>query len=77
MTQTPYTTKAGVQIGLLYEPSRVYPPDAHMERLQEALIGSGVQLLPFNWMQVVDGFLWMLSFVITTGMFMIGWNLFP
>jgi len=48
-----------------------------MERLQEALIGSGVQLLPFNWMQVVDGFLWMLSFVITTGMFMIGWNLFP
>ena len=34
----PYLTKAGVQIGLMYQPPSTYQPDTDMERLQCALI---------------------------------------
>lgn len=41
MKQTPFTTRSGVQIGLLYEAPRVYEASNDMERLQTALINPG------------------------------------
>lgn len=44
MKPTPYKTKSGLQIGLMYEPPRVYESSDDMERLQSALIGRGQPL---------------------------------
>jgi hypothetical protein len=38
----PYTTKAGVQIGCMYQPKRHYPMSRDMDRLQASLL-SGSQ----------------------------------
>lgn len=41
MKQTPFKTRTGVQIGLMYEPPKRYEASGDMERLQTALIGRG------------------------------------
>jgi len=41
MKQTPFKTRAGVQIGLMYEPPKRYESSGDMDRLQTALIGRG------------------------------------
>ena len=55
MKRTPYKTRSGVQIGLLYEPPRVYEQSADMERLQSALIGRGKPLraVLVDWSQYI------------------------
>lgn len=44
MKRIPYTTKSGVQIGIRYEPQRVYETSRDMERLQVSLIGRGQRI---------------------------------
>jgi hypothetical protein len=38
--QTPYMTKTGIQIGLMYQPKLEYVPDHDMEKLQACLLNS-------------------------------------
>jgi hypothetical protein len=41
MKQTPFKTRSGLQIGVMYEAPKRYEPSGDMERLQTALIGQG------------------------------------
>jgi hypothetical protein len=41
MKQTPFTTRSGVKIGLLYEAPKNYEASSDMERLQTSLLGRG------------------------------------
>lgn len=54
MRRTPYTTRTGVQIGLMYQPPRRMETSQDMERLQRALLGrSGVpqgRWAPYLWL---------------------------
>ena len=43
--KVPYTTKTGLQIGLLYEPPRQNYMSADQERLQKALLSTSRQEL--------------------------------
>jgi hypothetical protein len=44
MKRTPFTTRSGVKIGLMYEPPKRYETSNDMDRLQTALLGEHIGL---------------------------------
>lgn len=72
-----YTTKAGVKIGLAYEPPRNVAMSADMERLQASLLESKRRLMPnMSVGRAIDIACWILAVVMLIGMFAVGSRVF-
>lgn len=61
MKPTPYTTKTGIQIGCMYQPSQKCEPSVDMENLQTALLDPDYRPMATI---VIDAILWAASAVL-------------
>ena len=59
MKQPPYTTRTGVQIGVLYQAPKKYDHTPEMNSIQDALIGRGKRLRMSSFTKDVHGYMYL------------------
>lgn len=58
MKQPPYTTRTGVQIGVLYQPPKKRDNSPEMDSIQDALIGRGRRIHMSSFTKEVRGYMY-------------------